>query len=659
MSLSKPNLVLRVAALGNRDLPDPGSTHLRERLEMIFAALEDSLAALAPCNRALGDPPKGPLAITDYYSSEPPVLRLVSGLADGADQLAADVFWSRPQACVQRELAAIFPFDTATYRNKSPVANTRLFDNLLGHCRHVIELDGCWWPDPAPPDPHEFAKRCRARAYRAQSAVLLRQCDLLISIADPTKPGRAGGARETLHHALALNIPVLFLPTTANAMRFIRSMESLEAGPNEPPNDAAMDELRSLVADIVANPQVARRGPALGKGTAVRDLSPYEAKLLSEYFSEQAYGDTLRGRIWRMFESHFKRERPAKKDLSREPFQQYRKRASELNSHYAGQYRGAFFLNYVLAVLAVALAVFSSSILTGGGGQPRGDGRLWWVLLLDLLKLGVLGAIVFNTRAAMGGGWNDKAIDFRYLAERLRTLFYLPPLAHLRPPSPTVGQYASRVLRQSVIDWMFQAFLRQAPLDQAIVGRSQTTPIRPDVRAGVKAISAHWLGAQAEYHQINANRMTRMDDDLRELGGRLNLVVVGVVAIEVVLLIGAILNGPLSAASSVALEGLGLLFTLLAALLPTAVASLNGVRSQSECERLADRSRMMKSVLQDSLKGDAEKLDARMEKEARTPATDQGSWILEALALADSCAHITVDEVAEWSVLYAKAVPEP
>jgi hypothetical protein len=32
---------------------------------------------------------------------------------------------------------------------------------------------------------------------------------------------------------------------------------------------------------------------------------------------------------------------------------------------------------------------------------------------------------------------------------------------------------------------------------------------------------------------------------------------------------------------------------------------------------------------------------------------------LEALALAKDCARLTVDEVAEWSVLYAKEVIEP
>ena len=41
------------------------------------------------------------------------------------------------------------------------------------------------------------------------------------------------------------------------------------------------------------------------------------------------------------------------------------------------------------------------------------------------------------------------------------------------------------------------------------------------------------------------------------------------------------------------------------------------------------------------------------------PTTDPASWTPEVLRLAESVADVFVQEVAEWSVLYAKEIPEP
>ena len=69
---------------------------------------------------------------------------------------------------------------------------------------------------------------------------------------------------------------------------------------------------------------------------------------------------------------------------------------------------------------------------TSGGGaslsiaSARVSGLFLSLHFLGGLKLVVVIFIFRNTHQANHGDWNDKAVDYRYLAERLRSWFYLP-----------------------------------------------------------------------------------------------------------------------------------------------------------------------------------------------------------------------------------------
>jgi hypothetical protein len=98
----------------------------------------------------------------------------------------------------------------------------------------------------------------------------------------------------------------------------------------------------------------------------------------------------------------------------------------------------------------------------------------------------------------------------------------------------------------------------------------------------------------------------------------------------------------------------------LAAVLPAAVASLNSIRFQSECLRIAERSAVMVEMLE-GWRAECDVLRTRMrtareEQGGRTG--DPGAWTLEAVELGESCAQMTSDEVAEWSVLYSRDLLE-
>ena len=92
-------------------------------------------------------------------------------------------------------------------------------------------------------------------------------------------------------------------------------------------------------------------------------------------------------------------------------------------------------------------------------------------------------------------------------------------------------------------------------------------------------------------------------------------------------------------------------------MLPAAVAALDGLRFQSEAGRLAERSRTLAETLA-SRRAQAEALAHRIAEAQADPDRDPGAWSLECLRLAEGVPEDCVREVAEWTVLYAKELPE-
>ncbi len=237
-----------------------------------------------------------------------------------------------------------------------------------------------------------------------------------------------------------------------------------------------------------------------------------------------------------------------KRDPPLEPYAAWRARATGLSRHYSGLYRGAFLLNYGLAVGAVILAALSLVLLVFGylemssitathpvatdsaaiHGRPDGTHEakadhlkspMWLIpslVVLGLGKLWILDRIVRNTDEANHGDWNDKAVDYRYLAERLRTMLYLPRLGSFQPPAAAEHHYVARSVRQSAVDWLFDAIVRSiSPAElpiahtESIMGPDGSTLGKPAIirlsAIGVlRDVRDLWVYQQSEYHHQTA-----------------------------------------------------------------------------------------------------------------------------------------------------------
>jgi hypothetical protein len=672
------------------------------------------LVEIAPLHEVAREQPVP--AIARFYRQEIPVLRLVAGLCEGADETAFRTLEALVQPHLEKDFAAVIPCAPDSYRASREKSFFPEFDRQAALCSYIVVADGHQDPlredDPgATESAVALATRRRRRGYRLQSALLLRQSDILVAVVDPEEEGKPGGTLETVRSALAFELPVVLIHPRDGRILLIEPGDDLltvlgrDAEEYNPPWNTTLE---TWVTQIVADPE--RSEDVLG-----HEAASHGVKLLEEFFGESHHGPSEQFRfrrwLWKWVESKCKTHpapvAPAPPSApARDPLPgpgettSWKNRASALSRRYTGLYRGTWFLNHILAVVAVCLAT-GSLVLLGDtsshvakwldsaaatiGVQPQAASSpsSWpsWLFpvlfLLALLKLWIVVVIFRGTHHAIHGEWNDCTVDYRYLAERLRHLPYLAAVGSFQPPAAAPAQYASRVVRQSAVDWLFDAMVRSASpagLAKDVPhhfpgGRPLTLRLITLRSADTLArIGAEWIGGQADYHEANARAMKRFATWLEGGASRLNIAVITIVAIDIALVAMKLLHWTDSFKTAALLTGSFLVF--LAAAIPAAVAALNGIRFQSECQRLSERSSAMFTILRGRRRKDdnprlggrgAEitRLLSRLHRAAASPATDPGAWALESLHLTEKIANDFVQEVAEWSVLYAKELVEP
>lgn len=666
----RPILALTVAVAGKRVIPDTARPGLTEGLTLAFDALAARLSALGDMARRVGDP-----LGARFDHAKPARLTLVTGLADGVDQVAGGLFLDgRPTPQVDRVLGAVLPCGREKFVTDSKVEDKATFDAQFGRCAFVVELDGAMPPSPpkphrcgdAPPPPPSKADaeaaRERGEAFSGQSEVLLRQADILLAVDNPRDDARVGGTRETIQGALEMGTPVILLHLGVAGFAVLRTRGDFDEPVMLPPG-AAYQAVARLVDELIG---VSR---SVGE-----DL--YVDALIAEFFAPTARPSGRLNKVWDRFEIWFKKTRgpldyywarireltapapgpslsspstadsipsetlddPGKHPES--PYEPYKLRASQISGYYAGQYRGAFLAAYGLAVAAVAAAVLSLALAPHSTGEVRDR---WWqaLMVLGVAKVWIVIGIFRLAERANRERLAHRAADYRYLSERLRAMTYLPKAACLRSPAPWSLPYTTRVAAQGVIDQLFAAIVRQAEPLEVLEGAREGHVVRPDAAAAMTAIREDWLIDQVDYHMGNQKKLKAMSRWLEHLGHGINGAVIVIAALDVLLLIAEAAHWLPCVDEQFLHDLLAPALIAFAAVLPAAVASVNGVRFQSECTRLADRSLQMAQELS--------RLEAR-------------SWIIrsrpirviDALHLATDTARLTLDEVAEWSAIYGK-----
>jgi len=592
------------------------------------------------------------------YSDDPPVLRVASALAEGADRIAArqalDLGYSLccPMPFAQDEYerdfalgAALEPDSLATFR--ALLDRARNGDGLV-----TFELDGSRADDGA--------------AYGAAGRVIINQSDLLLVIWDGREPNGAGGTIQTMHEAIHYQVPVLWIDAVAphhwQLMREENEIPPFSATsrPSPPATTASTwAGLAGVVSEVLEWP------PADDDADHRNPQPSGEGDLRKIYFAETRprcnpapFWKIFRGlagdRRWRLpslrvadFVQSTVAEWPIFDDrhqgsettsAASETAAEWTNRhlrthfawADRLADFYADKYRSSFVLAYPLAALAVVLALFPLTV------EP-----IWHSAALDVAcivaELATVSAILGLVFVGKVRRWHDRWMEYRLLAEVIRLLRVLIPLGGGRPFIRVPGHLEN--YGEPSRTWMF-AFMRA-------LGRSTGLPSARVDAAYVTQCLRHLRGivaGQSRFHEINEERADRIEHTLH----RTAFLFLALTILAILLHLAPFLEIP----------GLHFLhepsvsrwLTLTAAGLPAFGSALAGINNQGEFSRVAKRSRAMAHRM--------EHLEGEIASLAERSVAEPGSIRLEHVTpLALHVVQLMVDENLEWRVVFTDRPP--
>jgi hypothetical protein len=227
----KPRLALAVGIIGHR--PDRLPETARAKVAADVTQLLERLASEVLIGRG---------KYKEFFSPAEPLLSLVSGLAEGADRIAADAALVHGYV-----LDAVLPFPAAVYKAdfKRPESCAE-FEGLLRRARSILVLPG---------------KRLdETQAYTAAGLTVLDQSDILLAIWDRGPSAGSGGTTDMVGAAVRLDIPIIHVDANGEAPPRLRWSQlsdfpaRVESIDDLPVNDLR-DGTKALVEKLVAPPE--------------------------------------------------------------------------------------------------------------------------------------------------------------------------------------------------------------------------------------------------------------------------------------------------------------------------------------------------------------------------------------------------------------------
>lgn len=607
----KPRPTLHVGITGHRW--NKLQIHEQTRIER---QLDDVLVAIAASADKVAE------SAGTFFADTSVTIRLLSGLAEGADEMALRL---RPRSW---ELCAILPFSAHRYaqdfapdRTGDGRGREAEFRASLAQCCRVLELPG--------------GDR-DGQAYNRAGALIARQSDLLIAIWDGKAAAGPGGTASVVADALERNVAVIWISSDEDRpVRLIRR---------------AGDESRPDLPDAVA------AIPSLIDGALAPPAAPAQRAALSLFFEERWRRSTMwvafdwlkrSPRVWtwrlplrlgsfkgqeeelRAFEARL----PWTAATRPTPLPARVALADNLATYFAHAYRSAYISTYVLSVLALAIALIE--ILPVGPTDPAA--RLPFKAVLSICELvlvaTVIGIVVRGRRAS----WHRRWLDYRALAERLRHLRFLIALGDADP------EQQSRRAPGEASDWV--AWYVRATARE--IGPPAGTLDAMAQRTLLETVVAFEIEPQIAYHLSNQHALRTLDHGLHRLGLAAFFLSGAMLALSVATYLltpglSPFFDTPSGQGGFVihAFHTFGAWSTYFDAVLPAVGAALSGIRSTGEFEVFAERSRETAEALS--------RCRDRCVAAALAPTLEQTHGALAELA------EVLSEDMGEWRALYRR-----
>jgi len=600
----RARLVVRVGITGHRpeSLPPDAPARLLADMSLICSQIFDLAAAIGAEN-------------TDLFSSDLPEMSLATSLAEGVDRLAADAALDRGY-----QLVCVLPFSREEYaRDFKTVDSREQFAGYLRQARAVFELDG--------------VRSEEAEAYEAASQIMIANSDLIIAVWDGQPSGGIGGTADTIHRALRVGRPVIWLSAGNSGPKLlprslaIKDFDHLDISARAEPLEPAA--LREIMFRSFAPPH--HKGEGIESDARVR-LKRFLGEKERRWNFALAYPllGVLGGRRPRLTDVRPMPYGPAVENEWSDYWQALDAMgagayastvrrilapryafADKLSVYFAQVYRSSYVVNFALGAAAVCLALLSVF-----GPLHRFEAYF------SLTELCVIGAILLNTYWGKRAQWHDKWLDYRQIAEELR---------HMRILTLTGGMISLDKLdarnsqeKESGTDWAnwyLRATERELGLPSLWVDAAYVANVKTLIRQTE-------IEAQRDWYFRNAATMKRLSRTL-EIIGVAAFILTAAMSTFYLITAQPILQTAIEASTSRAFvdhfnEIVSQFSLFCSAFLPAVGAAIAGIRVQGDFGGVAQRSAVMAERMNDvanALKADGA-LDIRYLSSVVKVATD-------------------------------------
>lgn len=480
-ALSPPRvpLVFSVGVTGHRNGALAGEE------ARVRAAIRDALRVVAAAANAM--------CAEDghWFGPGKPKMQLISPLAEGTDQIAAEV--ALDEGFV---LHAVLPFARADYRaTLQPEAARIAFDALLARASCILELPG--------------EKGHEEEAYVMTGRATVAHCELLLAVWDGQTPRGRGGTAEVVQLAITRGTPVLHLPvdpgTPPQLLWAAFDPAVLTAGAdNMAARPFAAETLQQMLAAMLLPPAERQERAFLERFLAER---PREFRARIEYplllaaagvkrFGVKDFrnsrGAAATAEEWRCYRDGCVRAHAI--DASLDVLEGSYSWADALATHFAQTHRSGHIFNFILGGIAVCLGL--SGFMAPHARMP-----------LAMVEFVITFAIILNTKVGTRGEWHRRWLDYRQLAERLRPMRSLKLLGIAAPDPPGT---ATNPVPQRWIDWYAGGVWRAMGCPAASIDR-------PRAAALAKAVAEYEVAPQVGYHDKSARQIGKLDERLESI----------------------------------------------------------------------------------------------------------------------------------------------
>ncbi len=531
------------------------------------------------------------------FSAEPPRLLFVSPLADGADQMAAQIALR-----VGFELQAVLPFGVQTYRARLAEPSRQRFDALLASASCQLQLPG------------ETDRELDAFVMTGRSTIA--HCNMLLAVWDGLPPRGRGGTGEIVQMAITRGMPVLHVPVDQGAAvrllwsAFDPAVLTLadESTVERPANQANVELLLAALLLPPADPDERKflRGFARERIRHIRTRIEYPLMLAAAGIARFGTKDIVDRHCARQIRDEWRAYREgcgsacgvsAPGALLEDAYSW----ADRLATHFAQTYRSGHIFNFLFGALAVCLGLSAFMVPAL---------RLEFAAVEIVITI----AIVLNALIGSRDEWHRRWLDYRQLAERLRPMRSLKQLGIAAPDHP--GTITNPVPRRW-IEWYAIGVWRALACPSGSIDKAGAPRL-------AEAIADYEIAPQVSYHQRNSRRIDRLD---RRLGAIAMMLFVATLLVSIATLTGLALGAEW-------VDRYGNWFTLVSAGFPALGTAVFGIRFQADFGGDALRSMATATTL------------GQIEQELRKDVS-----LSRAADLTEQAARVMLGDLDEWRLV--------